>query len=215
MPNNKSKKSRRGKRRARNAPSIPTSILPKNQTVTLSYTQTRYLTEAGAGVGAFQSFRFNDLFDPDFTGVGAQPVGFDQLSAMYSRFRVLKTTVTATVAGTGNGAVVTLYPSAQSTLPANFSAHPSQPYARSGITQTGSPPVVLRVGRSIWDVFGIRKTEYMSDMDFTCTAAASPTRSCFLHVSILGFSGTAQSATIFLNFNFQVELSEPVALSLS
>lgn len=210
----KSKKSKQCRKR-RGVGNGPRSILPLRQVVSLSYTQTRYLTEAGAGVGAFQTYRFNDLYDPDFTGVGAQPVGFDQLATMYARFRVLRTSVKVVASGTGNGAVVTVYPSSQSTLPANFSAHPSQPYAVSGVTQTGTPPLKMSVSRNIWDVLGLRKAEYMSDMDFTCTAAVPTPRSCFLHVSILGFTGTAQSATIMARFTYQVEISEPLALSLS
>lgn len=35
-----------------------------------------------------QVFRANSLFDPDFTGVGSQPLGFDQWAAFYRRYRV-------------------------------------------------------------------------------------------------------------------------------
>lgn len=35
-------------------------------------------------------FRLNSLFDPDFTGGGHQPKGFDQLAALYQRYRVYR-----------------------------------------------------------------------------------------------------------------------------
>jgi len=35
-------------------------------------------------------FRLNSLFDPDFTGTGHQPKGFDQLAALYQRYRVYR-----------------------------------------------------------------------------------------------------------------------------
>jgi len=36
-----------------------------------------------------QSFRANDLYDPDYTGLGHQPRGFDQLTPFYQRFYVV------------------------------------------------------------------------------------------------------------------------------
>ncbi len=37
--------------------------------------------------------RLNSLYDPDLSGVGSQPVGFDQWSAFYNRYRVISTNV--------------------------------------------------------------------------------------------------------------------------
>jgi len=35
-----------------------------------------------------QRFRMNSLFDPDSTGTGQQPQGFDELAAIYTRYKV-------------------------------------------------------------------------------------------------------------------------------
>jgi len=58
---------------------------------------------ASAGSPGLWQFRMNSLFDPDFTGTGHQPQWFDQLSAVYSRYRVLGAKITAKfVPGTVN-----------------------------------------------------------------------------------------------------------------
>lgn len=41
------------------------------------------------------TFHANSLYDPDYTGVGVQPFGFDQWSAFYNQYRVHYSTITA------------------------------------------------------------------------------------------------------------------------
>lgn len=64
------------------------------------------------------TYRMNSVFDPDFTGVGGQPEGFDQLKALYSRYRViaLGVKVTATSLTSGNAGVIAMAPSENSAL---------------------------------------------------------------------------------------------------
>lgn len=43
---------------------------------------------------AFHFFRANSIYDPDQTGVGHQPRGFDQIMPMYTHFTVIKSKIT-------------------------------------------------------------------------------------------------------------------------
>ncbi len=54
----------------------------------LKYTDVKTLS--GTGTTADQVYRINSLFDPDFTGTGSQPLGFDQLTAVYTKYLVLR-----------------------------------------------------------------------------------------------------------------------------
>lgn len=45
-------------------------------------------------------FRANSMYDPDFTGVGNQPRGFDQWMALYHRFHVIGSKIRARFATT-------------------------------------------------------------------------------------------------------------------
>lgn len=63
-----------------------TTIVPREFDVKLRYVDYRHSTDAGGTVT--QIWRGNAPFDPDQTGVGSQPVGYDQLSAFYERYRV-------------------------------------------------------------------------------------------------------------------------------
>lgn len=64
----------------------------------------------GAAVGAMQfyNFRVTSFFDPDFSGIGHQPLGFDQLAALHERYIVtgVKYKVTFTSRSTTNNGLV-------------------------------------------------------------------------------------------------------------
>lgn len=49
-----------------------------------------------AGVAVGNQYKANSLFDPNITGVGHQPMGFDQLSLVYKKFTVLASTIKCT-----------------------------------------------------------------------------------------------------------------------
>lgn len=67
--------------------SLPSTGFPRNLAVKLRYCDVATL---GASLGATDTwvFRCNSLFDPDVTNPGHQPYYFDQLSALYKRYRV-------------------------------------------------------------------------------------------------------------------------------
>lgn len=66
----------------------------KPMRVKMKYTDGVLLTTTtGIGVTTY-AFRANSLFDPDQTGTGHQPYRFDQLAAIYQRYRVLKSKIT-------------------------------------------------------------------------------------------------------------------------
>jgi hypothetical protein len=62
------------------------------------YVKLRYVTEftldAAIGGAAQRVFRANSLFDPDVTGIGHQPMGFDQWAEIYSHYTVLGSKMT-------------------------------------------------------------------------------------------------------------------------
>jgi len=73
----------------------------------LTYTDTQVLNAATMGIAYGQAYRLNSLFDPNFaSGVGQlQPLYFDQLSALYNRYRVWNATVSVSILG-ANGIIV-------------------------------------------------------------------------------------------------------------
>jgi hypothetical protein len=73
-----------------------------------AYTQVFFLTGGTSGLtGTAQVFRMNSLYDPDLTGTGHQPYGFDQLvssAGPYLRYKVTGLTAKITCTGPNNSA---------------------------------------------------------------------------------------------------------------
>lgn len=67
---------------SRNAP------LPKSITVRMRYVG-QFALNCAIGSPTFYQFSANGLYDPDITGAGHQPNGFDQMMALYNHYEVL------------------------------------------------------------------------------------------------------------------------------
>lgn len=61
------------------------TTVPDSLKATLSYSMNATLTGA---TYSYQEFKVNDLYDPDLTGVGSQPRGYDEYMALYNKFFV-------------------------------------------------------------------------------------------------------------------------------
>ncbi|WP_445775552.1 hypothetical protein [Shewanella sp.] len=85
-----------------------TTGFPKTTCVKLRYCDTVTINP-GLGTVGYHSFRANSCFDPDYTGTGHQPLGFDQWSTFYNHYIVvgakIKITVTSN-SGPGSGMLV-------------------------------------------------------------------------------------------------------------
>lgn len=89
MPRRKTYKKKRKKRMQM---TLPLSGFPSSKMVRLRYATT-FTLNPGAGQ-AQQQFRANSVFDPDYTGVGHQPMNFDNWASVYDRYVVVRSKIT-------------------------------------------------------------------------------------------------------------------------
>lgn len=77
-----------------------------------------YAKTLSGGIGAIPTnfYSANGLFDPDRTGTGHQPMGFDQMMALYEQYTVLRAHIKVTFASAGEHARVGIYLSPDATV---------------------------------------------------------------------------------------------------
>lgn len=77
---------------------------PNSRLVKMRYC-THVNLDPGAGTLATYTFRANSVYDPDFSGVGHQAIGFDQWSLFYGEFVVIGSKISVLYNKVGNDGV--------------------------------------------------------------------------------------------------------------
>lgn len=71
-------------------------FIPRTKVVKLPYASMKFsLESSNTGIPDSRVFNLNSLFDPDVTGTGHQPMGFDQWKTFYNYYKVLGTRIRA------------------------------------------------------------------------------------------------------------------------
>lgn len=73
---------------------FPIGGFPNSRTVTLRYVEDFSLNPGASPSLSTQVFRINNLDDPNYTGVGHQPMYYDNYKAIYTKYRVNYATIT-------------------------------------------------------------------------------------------------------------------------
>ncbi len=221
MANNGRKVAKRSGKARASYKIAPIPAQPRRMPITFTY-NTRYsLTEAAAGTGTTYVFRLNSLYDPNLTGVGSQPVGYDQWSTLFNRSIVTRCDVTVTFTNTTASYAPLrfgFYPATGlSTIPGDTDAWATQWGARKGmIGGHGQTIKTLRASYDIHKVLGVTKLRILDDVGYTenTSTAVAGAFQALLVTHISGVSAVA-SATIFVTLKFHAILFDPVALTVS
>jgi len=87
---------RRAARRSRKIGSFNKAPMPNSFGSKLRYNELSVISPGVAGIPGVKVMSANGLYDPNITGVGHQPRGFDQLMQMYDHFVVIGSKITCT-----------------------------------------------------------------------------------------------------------------------
>jgi hypothetical protein len=159
------------------------------------------------GARGTQVFRLNDLFDVDFTGAGSQPEGFDELMAIYDRFRVYKSRLRlvggsyGSTLPTASFRVVCL-PSTSSATYVTLDDAASAPFAVSSLNFGGNPGCRHTREYTTATVTGVTPATVLDDVDYSGTVGAGPAVNAYWHVYVQAADLTS---TVVATFDIELE----------
>lgn len=203
-------KRKRGGRRSQLTVNRAIQPIPQRYICRLKYSQPFVLT----AVAPVQQFNLNSLYDPDRTGVGHQPYGFDQLAALYNRYRVIATSyvVNATASSAIRVAAI-----ATNTTPApnSLSDICERPRAKFFIQLPGGNTQYLKGKVYMPSLIGRSKAQYMADDRFQADTAASPQELALLNLYGKALDDNPVDINGVITMEFTVEFFDQNPLSQS
>jgi hypothetical protein len=135
-----------------------------------------------------QVFAINSLFDPDFTGAGHQPLGYDQWCAFYNRYRVDKVKVDIDfINGSGTLTDCLVVANNESTAINTQATFTSAAEAAFSWNRMCSPinsngQLHMTQVYDLAQITGIERAKYVIDDSYQSVNSTSPTEGIYLHV---------------------------------
>ncbi len=221
MPNARKRRSRKKIVRKRRKNYLPKAIVPDAKMVRLKYSEFVSI-DAATGLAGNHIFSANNVHDPNVTGTGSQPLGYDEWSAFYNHYTVLGAKCKATFfsAGSDTGAdsaVVGIDLKADTTLVTDTTVLLDSANSRIRYMTTkdaGNNPSVVN-----W--FSAKKFFHVKDLNssnrWRTAIGASPNDQAYFHIFLgpISAGSNPTAVQVLIQMEYIVLFSERKSLASS
>lgn len=190
-----------------------------------NYSTNYTLTSAGASAfGVEQIFRLNSCYDPDFSGAGHQPYGWDQFTtSLYSAFRVDRCTLDLEFINTSTAELVAgvqISSSLDTVQLAGTSLIGAQERFNcwtANVPTTGAQRVRMVQTFPMHMVEGLTQAEYASNPYYHGTRTTDPALCNYVRIAIADYAGGAGGISMQLrvNITYHTKLFKRITLGMS
>ena len=194
------------------APTISSAFtVPSLQTVggsrlktCMLYTEAFSLNPGAGGIASVYVFNLNSLFDPNVTGVGHQPTGFDQLMAIYEQYTVYgvkyKVSINNVDATQAVIAGVTTNDSSTTQTDPRVYMENGQTEWKGVSNRNGAGEDIVYFSNyvDLAKVHGLPMNQYLNEDVYAGTQTTNPTENSFLHVWAAAYDNLSDPGTQFL-----------------
>lgn len=154
---------------------------------------------ASGALGAFQ-FRLNSIFDPDFTGIGRQPTGHDEMANLFATYCVVAATYKVSFLNTSatSNYIIGVYSNDTNSLPADANRAIEQGECQWTQVSAQDGSVKEFKGRvDMPKLFGKSYQAYISDSNFNTPFGQNPGDGAYLTL-FASAADTADPDAIYL-----------------
>lgn len=195
---------------------IPARFITK-----MKYAESYLLTGAGLRT---QQMNLNSLFDPNRSGLGHQPYGFDQLcgpagTALYNRYRVFKVDYVVVVANDDYNIHYAVLNTNDASPPiGNVSEARENPRCQYKCQNPGGTLKTITGSISLPSLMGRTKAQYMASDNYQSVYNASPAELAVMNIYAQGLNddvSVSMTHTVNVLLTYHVEFFDPHVLDQS
>jgi hypothetical protein len=200
-----------------------TPLFPATTTKRLPYYESAINLNGTAGVITQYAFTANGVYDPNVTGTGHQPLGFDTMMLYYEQYTVIRSRITIRFAGNGAQPVnisLCLAPDTTSlSLPMvvenGLIVTKLVDGRGNGGYGTGNRISSLNLACDVSRYFGRRGRALINDPNLSGTVAANPVEQVYFIINTWGFSTFTDNTSVSLDviIEYDVVFWEPRKLA--
>lgn len=184
----KSKKPRRPRRKQANKhlTHVPIrnmgSTFPPQISMKLRYWQNGVnTTTVTAGVTQFYG---NNIYDPDYTGAGHQPLYRDFWATAYNNYRVTNSYISITAVCTSGACEMVVYPQTETTTGTTTAIDSEKNYAKSVILSSGGDAKTIRHKMDTCKMYGITSSTFFGDPGYQSVISGGPENAWYWSISL-------------------------------
>lgn len=172
------------------------------------YTEFFTINPAIGSVGSYV-FKANDMYDPNYTGVGHQPYGYDQIQQFFNHFQVIGSKITFTVYPGNNTPPMVMgvkLDDTNSLTSTNVDAILEQPFVKrklisNGSSQSGKDTQITHTFSGP-KFFKIAPSAFKGNRTYMGTSSSSPSEEAYY----LCFVGPTNGSTDLTSYDCSVEI---------
>lgn len=203
-------------------PKFYNNLFPARQVRTLKYGSVISLN-VSTGLGAGHVYTANGLFDPDITGTGHQPMGYDQMMSLYHHYTVTTARIKATMVHLGSAGgtpalcgIVVSSDTAINTMDTaeEFLEHPQRSNYKLSGSVTGEPATnQMNLQLDVAKFFGKTKSSMVNADLYRGAIGLNPAEQVYFHIMANSVSSADAGIVSFIvTIEYDVVFTEPKTL---
>lgn len=205
---------------------IPRHLMgqPTKKLVRFRYAENVFL-DPGAADNTLWTYVFsaNGMYDPNITGTGHQPRGFDQWNIFYDHYVVIKSKITVQFTmndqiGTNSNAMVGIMLTDDGSVPTNGTDVAESNHTRwRWIGNTEGRKASTQLSMHVKPHKFLGRSKPLSDSQLKASFSANPTEQCYFNLFAAGYDGAENTDPIecFVVIEYTAVLIEPKDITSS